>query len=46
MVGVDRFRNLDYLVSEMYRVKTRRDPSFKGDRFYFDSNDLDTAFIK
>jgi hypothetical protein len=43
--GTDRFRNLDYLASEMYRVQIRRDPSFKGDRFYFDKTDLATAFV-
>jgi len=44
--GNDRFRNFDYLASEMYRLQMKRDPSFKGDKFYFDSNDLVTAFTK
>jgi hypothetical protein len=41
--GVDRFRNLDYFAREMYRLQTQRDPSFKGDRFYFDSDDFSAA---
>lgn len=44
--GMDRFRNLDYLASEMYKIQVQRDPSFKGDNFYFDSSDLAAAFVK
>jgi hypothetical protein len=44
--GNDRMRNLDYLANEMYKMTMLRDPNFKGDKFYFKSSDLDSAFPK
>jgi hypothetical protein len=44
--GRERFKNVDYLAGEMYRMILERDPSFKGDQFYFDSDDMATAFAK
>ena len=42
--GRERFMNVDYLAGVMHKMLIERDPTFKGDLYYFDADDMANAF--